>query len=90
ARDTPAVMRHYLGRFDPSYLGLTAPLPTVEKAARSLGIAYTGKEKATGGGYEVGHGAQVIGFTGGEGRLVWMPETPVADLRADLTRLARG
>jgi protein SCO1 len=90
-RDTPAVMKAYLDRFDPSYVGLTAPLPTIEKAARALGVAYTGKDKkAVGGGYEVGHGAQVIGFTRGEGRLVWMPDTTVADLRADLTRLARG
>lgn len=89
-RDTPAVMRGYLDRFDPSYVGLTAPLPTIEKAARSLGIAYTGKEGATAGGYEVGHGAQVIAFTGGKGRLVWMPETPVKDLRSDLARLARA
>lgn len=89
ARDTPAVMRAYLARFDPSYVGLTAPIRTIQAAARSLGIAYTGKEAATPGGYEVGHGAQVVAFTGGRGRLVWMPDTAVRDLRTDLTRLAR-
>jgi protein SCO1/2 len=89
ARDTPAVMRDYLARFDPSFVGLTADLATIEKAAAALHVALTGTTALPDGGYDVGHGAQLIGFgPQGEGRIVWMPGTPVGDLRADLTRLA--
>jgi hypothetical protein len=34
----------------PSYVGLTAPLPTVRHAAKSMYIAYGGTEEAHGGG----------------------------------------
>jgi len=90
ARDTPAVIRDYLVRFDPTFVGLTAALPVIEQAAESLGVALTGSEQVP-GGYEVGHGTQLIGF-GPDGRagVVWLPGTPVADLREDLARLASG
>ena len=88
-RDTPEVIRGYLDRFDPTYVGLTAPLETVKAAAASLHIAYAGKEPATGGGYEVSHGTQVTAFVDGKARVVWMAETPVKDLRSDLARLVK-
>jgi len=89
ARDDPARIRDYLDRFDPSFVGLTAPLPTVERAAEALGVALTGTSKLPGGGYDVGHGAQLIGFDrDGKGWIIWTPGTPVDDLRADLTRMA--
>jgi protein SCO1/2 len=86
-RDTPEVIRGYLDRFDPMYVGLRAPIETVRAAAASMHIAYAGKEPAIGGGYEVSHGTQVTGFRDGKARVVWMAETPVKDLRSDLTRL---
>lgn len=90
-RDSPPVIREYLDRFDPSFIGLTAPLPQIEQAAKSLGVYLTRPTNVRGGGYEVGHGAQVIGF-GPDGRahLIWMPETPVGDLRHDFTKLAKA
>jgi len=87
-RDTPHVVRGYLDRFDPAYVGLTAPIETVKAAAASLNIAYAGKDAATGGGYEVSHGTQVTAFRDGTARVVWMADTPVKDLRSDLARLA--
>lgn len=87
-RDTPDVIRGYLDRFDPAYVGLTAPIETVKAAAAALNIAYAGKEAATGGGYEVSHGTHVTAFRDGTARVVWMAETPVKDLRSDLARLA--
>ena len=89
-RDTPEVIRSYLDRFDPSYIGLTAPIETVQAAASSLHIAYAGKEPATGGGYEVSHGTQVTAFRDGGARVLWRDDTPVKDLRADLVRLVGG
>jgi protein SCO1/2 len=88
-RDTPSVIRDYLDRFDPRFVGLTAGLPMIKEAADSLDVALTGEAPTAGGGYDVGHGAQVIGFgPDGKGRLIWMPNTPVRDVSEDLTRLA--
>ena len=86
-RDKPEVIREYLTRFDPAFVGLTAPLPTIERAAESMGVALTGTTALPGGGYEVGHSAQLVGFdAAGRGRLVWVPDRiTVGALRADLT-----
>ena len=87
ARDSGPVVRDYLDRFDPSYVGLIAPVATVEAAARDLHIGYERPDGST-GGYEVDHGTYVTGFLDGRARVVWSESTPVADLRADLARLA--
>jgi protein SCO1/2 len=89
-RDTPSTLRGYLDRFDPTYVGLRAPETTMEATMAALHIAYAGKETAAGGGYEVSHGTQITAFQGGTARVVWMAETSVHDLRADLARLARA
>jgi protein SCO1/2 len=90
-RDTAPVIREWLDRFDPTFTGLTATMPTIERAAAGLGVAVTGKEPAVAGGYEVGHGTQLIGFApDGRGRVVWVQGTPVGGLRADISRLAAG
>jgi len=87
-RDTGPVMRAYLGRFDPTFIGLTAPLTEITQVAESLGVAVTGHEAAA-AGYTVGHGAQVLGFgPDRQAGVIWLPGTPVGDLRADVARLA--
>jgi protein SCO1/2 len=88
ARDTPPVVREYLDRFDPAYEGLVAPVGTVAKAAKALYISYEKPDGSTGGSYEVDHGTYTTGFLAGTARVVWSADTTVADLRADLTRLA--
>lgn len=88
ARDTPEVVREYLDRFDPSYDGLVAPVGTVEQAAQALHVSYERPDGST-GGYEVQHGTYTTAFVDGRARLVWSADTSVADLRADLARLAR-
>jgi protein SCO1/2 len=101
-RDTPEVLEEYLVHFDPTFTGLLAPAVQVRAVARDLGVAVapkvatpTADTTAMGGsekdvaGYTVPHGAQVLGFgPDGLARIMWMPGTPVADLRADLVRLA--
>lgn len=88
ARDTPSVLRDYLDRFDPSFVGLTGSLVDIKKAANALGVALE-VNRLPSGGYEIGHGAQVIGFgPDGTAHLVWMPGTPVGDLRHDIEGLA--
>lgn len=94
ARDDAATIRRYLDRFDPSFVGLRADEATLAAVAESLGVAFTGIEPApegadAAGGYEVGHGAQLIGFgPDGLARVLWLPGTPVGAIRADLERLA--
>ena len=39
ARDTPQVLRHFLGQFDPAFIGLTGAAPELERLAASLGVA---------------------------------------------------
>jgi protein SCO1 len=89
ARDTPDVLRDYLGRFDRSFVGLAAPVDTVAKAARALYISYEKPDGSRGGSYEVDHGTYTTGFVHGTARVIWSDTTTVAALRADLTRLAR-
>jgi protein SCO1/2 len=87
-RDTPQVLRTYLDRFDPTFVGLTGTDTEVAAVARALGVPLTGREPVR-DGYTIGHGVQVIGFgRDGLARIIWMPGTEVGDLRADVVRLA--
>ena len=97
ARDEPTVVREYLDRFDPRFEGLVAPVATVEAAAQQLHVSYERPDGSVGGhdgdghagGYEVAHGTYTTAFVDGAAKVVWSDTTPVADLRADLARLAR-
>ncbi|MDP9444833.1 MAG: SCO family protein, partial [Actinomycetota bacterium] len=90
ARDNPGTIREYLDRFDPRFEGLTGPLPRIKAAARPLGVLIEGTRRLPSGGYEVGHGSQVLGFTADDtARVVWTEGTPVGDLVADITALSR-
>lgn len=88
ARDSRSAVRGYLDRFDSDYVGLRAPLATTKAAAAALHISYEGTSADASGGYTVEHGTQVTAFRHGQAAVVWSAETSVADLRADLTRLA--
>jgi protein SCO1 len=90
ARDTPPVIREYLDRFDPSFVGLTGRMRTLKKAAKEVGVALTGKVE-TSGGYEVGHGTQVIAFGRDEASdVLWTAGTPVDDMRRDVNALVQA
>ena len=65
------------------------PVGTVEQAAKALYISYEKPDGSQGGNYMVSHGTYTTAFLHGAARVVWSADTPVADLRADLTRLAR-
>jgi len=43
-RDDGAALRAYLSRFDPTFLGLTAPLPVIRRLGQELGVAVTGPQ----------------------------------------------
>ncbi len=86
-RDTPDVLRQYLDHYNPDFVGLTGPMATVLKAAEPLGVAIQGRERLPSGGYDVGHGAQVIGFHGDDAPVIWTVGTPVSDMVHDIVTL---
>lgn len=88
ARDTPAAIRAYLDRYDPAFIGLTGRLRDITTAASALHVPIEGRNRLPGGGYEVGHGAQLIGFAHDRAPVVWTEGTPVDDIVADLAELA--
>lgn len=87
-RDSGEVLRRYLNRYNPAFLGLRGRMADITTAAKAMGVAITGAEPLPGGGYDIGHGAQVIGFRGARAPVVWTVGTPAADIVADVERLA--
>jgi protein SCO1 len=88
ARDSASVMRRYVDRFDPSFVGLTGSLTTIKAVADRVGVDIEGMKRLPSGGYEVGHSAQVIGFDKQhQGVVVWTPSTPIAELKSDFELL---
>jgi protein SCO1/2 len=63
-RDTPQVLREYLDKFDPSFVGLTGTKAEVEAAQRAAGLTVAVPEADDEGNLTgiVGHSAQVIGI----------------------------
>ncbi len=88
ARDDGKTIRSFLDRFDPTFTGLTGDLGVIKTVAKSVGVAVEGMQKLPSGGYEVGHGAQVIGFgkddTAG---VLWTANTSIGDLAHDFGML---
>jgi protein SCO1/2 len=87
ARDKEKQIRRYLDRFNPGYVGLTGPMSTIKRAATEVGVDIEGKKKLPSGGYEVGHSAQVIGFSRNSGVVIWTPGSPIAALKHDFALL---
>ncbi len=86
-RDTGAVLRGYLDRFDPGFVGLAGPMARVEALARPLGVFIKEGQRLPSGGYEVDHTASVTAVRGGQAPLVWTSGTSPVDLAADIHRL---
>ncbi len=64
ARDTGPVIRDWLDRFDPSFVGATGPLPTIKRVAQTMGVAIEKGRRLPSGGYDVTHGTQVLALDG--------------------------
>ncbi len=88
ARDSPGVLRSYLDGYNDDFVGLTGDLDAIVTVADGLDVAVEGRDKLPSGGYDVGHGAQVIGFRGDSAPVIWTQPTPVADMVSDITALA--
>lgn len=63
ARDTPPVLREWLARFDPTFVGLTGALPQIELAELAAHAPPSTPEPDGSGGYGVDHGGFVIAYT---------------------------
>ncbi|WP_238163064.1 SCO family protein [Kribbella capetownensis] len=88
ARDTGPVIRKYLDRFDPSFVGLSGSLTSIKDIAQAVGVAVEGMQKLPSGGYEVGHGAQVIGFgKNDKANVLWLSNAAIGDLAHDFGKL---
>lgn len=88
ARDDPETLRTYLDRFDPGFEGLTGDLGRIKRLARPLGIAIAKGAKLPSGGYEVTHGAAIIGVNSkGRVPILWTQGTSSAQLAEDITEL---
>lgn len=62
-RDTPEVLKRWLGLFDRSFIGLTGDQERIDRVQRALGMNPATKEDLGSGNYAVNHAAYVIAFT---------------------------
>jgi protein SCO1 len=89
-RDTAAVLKTYLARFHPDFLGLTGQLDSIDRLGKPLGIFIKKGQKLSSGGYEVNHTTSVLAVENGRARLVWTGGTSPSDMAADITRLLKS
>jgi protein SCO1 len=88
ARDDAATLREYVGRFDPSFQGLTGDLPTIVRLGRAFDVEIQKGQRLASGGYDVAHGTQIVGVRpDGTAPFVWTEGTDPASLAADITKI---
>jgi protein SCO1/2 len=87
-RDTEQVLRNYLDRFDPAFVGLTGNLATIVALGESLAIPVEHGAKLASGGYDVAHGTAVLGIDGNDQvPIVWTQGTSAAQFASDIHQL---
>jgi protein SCO1/2 len=59
-RDTPEIMRSYVGYFHPDFLGVSGPHSELDKLTKALGVYYHLGKVSSAGNYEVDHSAAVF------------------------------
>jgi len=87
ARDTGPVLRTYLDRLDPDFVGVTGKLDRIVDLGKPLKVYLADGKKLPGGGYEVEHSTYVFGVTGDEARVIWNQGTSPADMATDIIKL---
>ncbi|WP_194897960.1 SCO family protein [Catenulispora pinisilvae] len=87
-RDTPSVMKAWLGKFDPSFIGLTGTVAQVDNTAKLAATPVQPPVKNPDGSIEVDHGTQVNAFgTDGLAHVVWLSDTSPSDIAHDISLL---
>jgi protein SCO1/2 len=86
ARDTPKVLKAYLGAFSPRFVGLTGSAAAIKKVATEYHVYYA-KQPPKDGGYEVNHSSEMY-LLNPRGALVniYDPGTDEKTLVADLDK----
>lgn len=88
ARDDSATLREYLGRFDPSFEGLTGPLDSITALAADVHVAVEKGRRLPTGGYEVNHGTPILGVRpDGTVPILWTEGTSSSKLADDIAVL---
>lgn len=90
ARDTGKVLRTYLDRFNPAFIGLTGPLADIEALAKPMKVFLAKGRKLPSGGYEVDHTTYVYGITGSAARVIWNQGTSPSAMAADIIKLLKS
>jgi protein SCO1/2 len=87
ARDTGPVLRHYLDRFDKSFIGLTGPIDEIAAVGRSVAVGMG--EKLPTGGYDVSsHTTQVTGIdSDDQAPIYWGRSTSSLEFAEDIHTL---
>jgi protein SCO1 len=87
-RDTEKVLRNYLDRFDPTFIGLTGPLDSIIDVGKDLAVAVEHGDKLPSGGYDVTHGTSVLAIDGGdEVPILWTQGTSATQFASDVHQL---
>ncbi|RNL79674.1 SCO family protein [Nocardioides marmorisolisilvae] len=89
ARDTEKVLRTYLDRFNPSFVGLTAPLARIDAAGKPLHVSIEDGQKLPSGGYEVEHSTYAYGAVGSDVRVIWDQDTSPRSMATDIIKLLK-
>jgi protein SCO1/2 len=91
ARDSGKVLRAYLDRFNPGFEGVTGRLPSIVRAGKAFDVTIEKGKKLPSGGYDVGHGTQVVGLLPDRtAPFVWTEGTDPGDLAADIEKILDG
>ena len=86
-RDTPELLKGYLGSMDPSFVGLTGTPDEIKAAAKEFKVFYQ-KVPTQNGNYTIDHTAGAFVFDpSGQVRLFVRYGTPVDDLVSDIRQL---
>jgi len=89
ARDDVATLKSYLSRFDPAFVGVTGPLPAIERMAKPLHTYVKQGQRLPSGGYEVTHGTSVFAVQHGRASVIWDSGTSPTGMAADMKKLLK-
>ena len=89
-RDTPERMQQYLAGFDPTFIGLSAPLEDLEAVYDGYGVYRAVQQGNSAAGYLVDHTSRVYVIDPQGGLRITYPfGTPPEDIAADLRQLLK-
>ena len=87
-RDTGPVLKQWLAKFDPSFIGLTGTVEQVDNAAKLAATPVAPPRKNADGSIEVDHGTQVNAFgPDGVAHVVWLAGVTPKDIAHDIALL---